>query len=156
MPKELCGEVRPPEGRVGVIVAEVNKMVTERLLAGALDELRNAGVADDQIDVIRVPGSFEIPAAARALKETGRYSALVLLGCVIRGETDHYVAVMSEAARGTAELARTGEVGIGFGVLTCHTVEQALDRCGDRTNAGRDAARTALYMADLLKKLHVS
>lgn len=153
MPREIRGEIRTPSGRVGVVVAQVNSMITDRLLEGALDELRAAGVPEDQVDIVRVPGSFEIPAAARVLISSGKYSALIVLGCVIRGHTDHYLAVMSEASRGTAEIAHTAGVGLGFGILMCHTVEQALERCGDRSHMGRDAARTALYMADLFEKL---
>ncbi len=155
MPRELRGEVCAPDGRVAIVVGRVNQMITERLLAGALDELRSAGVDEDKIDIVWVPGSFEIPAAARALLQAGQHSTLIVLGCVIRGETDHYIAVMTEAARGTAEIARNHGIGVGYGVLNCHTVEQALDRSGERMNMGREAARTALYMTDLIRKMKV-
>ena len=153
MVREFEGRPVPPARRVAVIVAEVNRFITDRLLDGALDELVRHGVESDQIDVVRVPGSFEIPAAAATALRTGRYDALVALGCVLRGETDHYYFVGREAATGLATLAREHGVGIGFGILTCMTVEQALERSADPHHMGRDAARVALSMSQLLHAL---
>ncbi len=141
----------PAAGRVALVVSETNRLITERLLNGALDELAGCGVSDDQVDVIWVPGSFELPAAVAAALETNRYGAIVALGCLIRGETDHYYLVSMRAAAGLAELARQHRVGFGFGLLGCDTVEQALRRSGSEHNLGRDAAKAALAMCQLIR-----
>ena len=151
----MAREFRPapacPDGRVALVVSETNRLITQRLLDGALEELSAHGVADAQVDVIWVPGSFELPAAVAAALETGRYGAIVALGCLIRGETDHYFMVSMRAAGGLAELARSHRVGFGFGLLGCDTIEQALRRSGTEHNLGRDAARAALVMAQVIR-----
>lgn len=146
-----------PEGRgrrVAVVVARFNQTVTQRLLDGALDGLVRHGVAFDDIDVTWVPGAWELPAAARRLLASDRYTALVALGAVIRGETPHFDYVAGEASRGLAQAAAEFDVPIGFGVLTCDTMQQADARAGGaHGNKGWDAALAALEMADLFDRL---
>lgn len=146
-----------PEGRgrrVAVIVARFNQSVTQRLLDGALDGLVRHGVAFDDIDVAWVPGAWELPAAARRLLGSDRYTALVALGAVIRGETPHFDYVAGEAARGLSQAGAEFDVPIGFGVLTCDTMQQADERAGGvHGNKGWDAALAALEMADLFDRL---
>lgn len=146
-----------PEGRgrrVAVVVARFNQTVTQRLLDGALDGLVRHGVAFDDIDVAWVPGAWELPAAARRLLGSDRYTALIALGAVIRGETPHFDYVAGEASRGLAQVAAEFDVPIGFGVLTCDTMQQADDRAGGaHGNKGWDAALAALEMADLFDRL---
>ncbi len=141
-------------GRFAVVAARFNELVVERLLAGAVQTFRRYGVGLDDIDVVHVPGSFEIPVAALRLARSGRYAAVVCLGCIIRGETDHYEYVAAAAAQGIARAAMDSGVPVIFGVLTCDTLEQALDRAGGKAgNKGADAAAAAIEMADLFRRL---
>jgi 6,7-dimethyl-8-ribityllumazine synthase len=146
-----------PEGRgrrVAVVVARFNQSITQRLLDGALDGLVRHGVAFDDIDVAWVPGAWELPAAARRLLGSDRYTALVALGAVIRGETPHFDFVAGESARALSQAAAEFDVPIGFGVLTCDTMQQADERAGGaHGNKGWDAALAALEMADLFDRL---
>jgi 6,7-dimethyl-8-ribityllumazine synthase len=148
-----------PDGRgrrVAILVSRFNETITRRLEIGAIDTLLRHGVADRDLDVIRVPGAWELSAAARTALATERYDALVALGAVIRGETPHFEYVASTAARGLADAAAEFDVPIGFGVLTCDTIEQADARSGgDHGNKGADAALAALEMIDLLARLDV-
>ena len=140
--------------RIGIIVARFNQFVTDRLRDGAVSALREAGAAESAIEVFSVPGAFEIPQAARAAAETGRFDAIVCLGCLIRGETPHFDYIASAAAHGiTAAAGETG-VPMAFGVLTTNTTEQAVARAGDGPdNKGRDAAAAAIEMAELYRAL---
>jgi 6,7-dimethyl-8-ribityllumazine synthase len=123
-------------------------------VAGALDALRRHGVADGDVDLVRVPGSFEIPLVAQRLASGGRYAAVICLGAVIKGDTDHYDFVAGEAAGGVARAALATGVPVVFGVLTCDTLEQALNRAGGKSgNKGADAAVTAVEMVNLLRQL---
>jgi 6,7-dimethyl-8-ribityllumazine synthase len=146
-----------PEGRgrrVAVVVARFNQSITQRLLDGALDGLVRHGVAFDDIDVAWVPGAWELPAAARRLLGSDRYTAVVALGAVIRGETPHFDFVAGESARGLSQAGAEFDVPIGFGVLTCDTMQQADERAGGaHGNKGWDAALAALEMADLFDRL---
>ena len=136
--------------RVGVAVSRFNEVITERLLEGALAALRANGVADQDIVVCWVPGAFELPMACRWLAATGRFQALVMLGAVVRGGTDHYDYVCSGVTDGAMRTGLDLGLPLGFGVLTCATMEQALARAGgDAGNKGADAALAALEMADL-------
>jgi 6,7-dimethyl-8-ribityllumazine synthase len=145
----LEGELRGAGKHFAIVVARFNSFITERLLAGALDGLRRTGVARDAIEVVRVPGSFEIPSAARAVAETRRFDAVICLGCLLRGETDHYEILAAETARGIGQSAQETGVPHAFGVLTCDTLEQALDRAGlKQGNKGFEAALAAVEMAD--------
>jgi 6,7-dimethyl-8-ribityllumazine synthase len=152
MPRTLQAPVDGEGLRIGVALARFNQGVTDRLLAGALEALGKHGVADDAIDVVTVPGAFELPLCAQRLATTGRYDALVCLGAVVRGETPHFDYVAGEAARGIAEVSRRHDLPIAFGVLTANTMEQALARAGgDRGNKGYEAAVTALEMVQVLR-----
>jgi 6,7-dimethyl-8-ribityllumazine synthase len=140
--------------RFGVVVSRFNSFITERLLAGALDALRGAGAGEDQIEIVRVPGSFELPIAAKKLAASGRFDSLIAIGCILRGETSHYDHVCSEAARGLQLAQMDTGVPIAFCVLTCDTLEQAIDRAGLKAgNKGFDAGLTALEMASFVRRL---
>jgi 6,7-dimethyl-8-ribityllumazine synthase len=148
------GDFSPPPGRFAVVVSRFNGLVTEALLAGCRDTFARHGVSEDRIDVVRVPGSFEIPLVARRLAESGRYAAVICLGCVIRGETDHYDHVAGQAAAGVMNASLASGVPVIFGILTTDTVEQALNRCGLKAgNKGCDAALSAIEMVNLLDKI---
>jgi 6,7-dimethyl-8-ribityllumazine synthase len=151
---DLEGKTDGAGRRFAVIVSRFNELVTDRLLDGATGCLAQHGVRPEDVDVVRVPGAFELPAAAAALIRSGGYDGLVVLGCVIRGETPHFDFVAGEASRGLQELAMAHPVGLGFGLLTTDTTAQAVARAGgDRGNKGWEAALTALEMADLLRRL---
>ncbi len=140
--------------RVGIVVARFNEFVTRPLLDGALDTLRRHGVAEGDIDVAWVPGSFEIPLVARRMAEGGRYDAVICLGAVIRGQTPHFEYVAANMASGIARAGYESGVPVIFGVLTTNTVEEAVDRAGAKAgNKGRDAALAAIEVADLLRQL---
>jgi 6,7-dimethyl-8-ribityllumazine synthase len=136
--------------RIAIVVSRFNDFVTDRLLAGAQEVLSEAGIADADVDVVRVPGAFELPIAAQRAAETGHVAAVVCLGCLIRGATPHFEYISSASAHGiTAAAAATG-VPMAFGVLTTNSVEEALERAGPGSdNKGREAARAALEMARL-------
>ena len=137
---------------MAVVAARFNAYVVDRLLDGALKALKKAGVKDADLTLVRVPGAFEIPAAARRLAET--CDAVVALGCVLKGETPHFDFVAGTCSEGLARLAAEGQVGVGFGLLTCHTLDQAMARSQPRgDNRGAHAALAALEMADLLARL---
>lgn|SRR5574341_1008279 len=140
--------------KIGIVVARFNQFVTERLLDGALDAfLRHGGNAGD-VEVARVPGAFELPLAARRLAQGGRLDAVVALGAVIRGETPHFDFIAAAAANGLAAVMNETGVPVGFGLLTTHTVEQAVERAGAKAgNKGAEAMLTAIEMANLLKVL---
>ncbi|HMA20145.1 MAG TPA: 6,7-dimethyl-8-ribityllumazine synthase [Gemmatimonadaceae bacterium] len=140
--------------RVAVVASRFNETVTRALVDGALDALVRHGAAFDDIDVIWVPGAWELPIAVRRAMATERYEAVVALGAVIRGDTPHFDYVAGEASRGLADASRDSDIALGFGLLTCDNMEQALARCGGaHGNKGWDAAVAALEMADLLDQL---
>lgn len=139
---------------MAVVVSRYNEMVTARLLDGALAALRGNGVADERIDPIWVAGAFELAVAAEAAAASGRYEALVALGCVIRGETPHFDFIAAETTRGLGNVALAHRVAVGFGVLTTETLEQALARAGGEAgNKGYEAAEAALQTAEVLARL---
>jgi 6,7-dimethyl-8-ribityllumazine synthase len=139
---------------VAVLVSRYNELVTTRLLDGARAALRDAGVADEAVDVVWVPGAFELPAAAAAAAATGRYACLVALGAVIRGDTPHFDYVAGEATRGLGDVAVRHALPVGFGVLTVDTMQQASDRAGGAAgNKGYEAAEAALATADVIAQL---
>jgi 6,7-dimethyl-8-ribityllumazine synthase len=151
---EFSGTPTGAGRRIAVAASRFNETVTQKLVDGALDALLKHGVNLADIDVVWVPGAWELPAAARVLLATERYDALVALGAVIRGETPHFDYVAGEGARGLADAAAMANVPLGFGLLTCDTVEQAMDRAGGaHGNKGWDAAIAALEMADLFDQL---
>jgi 6,7-dimethyl-8-ribityllumazine synthase len=140
--------------RFGIAVSRFNSFITERLLSAAVDALERAGAAGKDVDVLRVPGSFELPLTAKKLALTTRYDALIAIGCVIRGETSHYDYVCSETARGLQLAQMDTGVPIMFCVLTCDTLEQAIDRAGLKGgNKGFEAGLAAIEMAHLSRKL---
>jgi 6,7-dimethyl-8-ribityllumazine synthase len=140
--------------RFGIVVSRFNSFITERLLAAAEDVLERAGAAGKDVDVVHVPGSFELPLTAKKLAAIGKYDALIAIGCVIRGETSHYDYVCSETARGLQLAQMDSGVPIMFCVLTCDTLEQAIDRAGLKGgNKGFEAGLAAIEMAQLSRKL---
>ncbi len=140
--------------KFALVAGRFNDFITERLVAGAIDTLKRHGVAEHDIQIVYVPGAFEIPVAVKALAAGGRYAGIVALGCVIRGATPHFDYVAGECAHGIAEVSRQYDVAVGFGVLTVDTVEQAIERSGTKAgNKGIDAAMSTLEMANLLKRL---
>jgi 6,7-dimethyl-8-ribityllumazine synthase len=154
MSRVFEGQLSAQGLRFAVIVSRFNSFITERLLAGAMDALRRTGAADDAIDVIKVPGSWEIPLVAGELARQHRYDAVICLSAVIRGETPHFDYVAAEAAKGVAHAAMETGVPVAFGVLTTNTLEQAIDRAGAKGgNKGFDAAMTAIEMASLMRTL---
>jgi 6,7-dimethyl-8-ribityllumazine synthase len=147
----------PPGRRVAVIVSRFNEEVTTRLLEGARDALRRHHLRDSHVDVVWVPGAFELPVAAEAAAASERYDVIVALGCVIRGETAHFEYVAGEAARGLGNVALAHRIAVGFGVLTTETLEQALARAGGPAgNKGAEAAEAALQTADALDALRAA
>jgi 6,7-dimethyl-8-ribityllumazine synthase len=163
MPDKHLGKLRPTptQGELsatglhfGIVVSRFNSFITERLLAGALDALQRAGAKENQIEVARVPGSFEIPIAAKKLGKSGLCDAIICIGCVLRGETAHFEHVCAEVARGVQIAQLDTGVPMAFCVLTCETLEQAIDRAGLKSgNKGFDAGLAAIEMANLLPKL---
>jgi 6,7-dimethyl-8-ribityllumazine synthase len=136
--------------RFAIVVSRFNAFITERLLAGAMDGLRRTGASEENVTVIRVPGAFEIPSASRTLAETKKYDAVIALGCLLRGDTAHYDVIVNECARGIGQSAQETGVPHAFGVLTCDTLEQAIDRAGLKMgNKGFEAAMAAVEMASL-------
>jgi 6,7-dimethyl-8-ribityllumazine synthase len=154
MPTIYEGTFATPPGRFALVAARFNGAVVDALVAGALDALLRHGVSDDAIDVVRVPGSFEIPLVAKKLASSGRYAAVVCLGAVIRGETGHYDHVAGGAASGVASAALETGVPVIFGVLTTDSLEQAINRAGAKSgNKGFEAALAAIEMVNLLRAL---
>jgi 6,7-dimethyl-8-ribityllumazine synthase len=153
-PKVIEGELTARDLRIGIVVTRFNEFVVEPLLRGALDALKRHGASEKQIEVVRVPGAFDMPIAVRKIAMSKRYDVLVALGAVIRGQTPHFDYVAGECASGLARIALESGVPIGFGVLTTDTMEQAVDRAGGKAgNKGADAALAALEMANLLRRL---
>lgn len=148
------GDFSPPAGRFALVAARFNAVIVDALVGGAIDGLRRHGVADDRIDLVRVPGSFEIPLVAQKLGESGRYAAVICLGAVIKGDTDHYDHVAGATTSGIAQAGLTCGIPVIFGVLTCDSLEQAMNRAGGKVgNKGFEAAATAVEMVNLLKRL---
>jgi len=150
LPAGREGDLNAADKRFAIVVSRFNAFITERLLQGALDGLRRTGARPEDIEIMRVPGSFEIPSAARMLAESGKFDAIICLGCLLRGDTAHYDVIVNECARGIGQSAQETGVPHAFGVLTCDTLEQAIDRAGLKMgNKGLEAALTAVEMAGL-------
>jgi len=148
---ELEGELDASGREFGIVVSRFNDLITGKLLDGALDTLTRHGASEDDIDVARVPGSWEIPLTVQRMAESGGYDAVIALGAVIRGETPHFEYVSNEATKGVAKATLDTDVPISFGILTTDTTEQAIDRAGVKQgNKGSEAAESAIEMADLL------
>jgi 6,7-dimethyl-8-ribityllumazine synthase len=153
-PKVIEGEVLARDLRFAFVAARFNDFVVEPLIRGALDALKRHGASEKQIEIVRVPGAFDIPIVARKLALSRRYDALIALGAVVRGQTPHFDYVAGECASGLARIALESGVPIAFGVLTTDTMEQAVDRAGGKAgNKGADAALAAIEMANLLRRL---
>ncbi|MBI2172301.1 MAG: 6,7-dimethyl-8-ribityllumazine synthase [Chloroflexi bacterium] len=154
MPQVLKGHQQGDGLRIGIVVARFNEHITSRLLQGALEGLLAHGVLDEDIVVVWVPGSFEIPAVAEQLAQRGDFDAVICLGAVVKHETDHYYYVAAEAARGIASVARESEAPVIFGVLTTENDQQALERAGGKEgNKGLDAALAAIEMVNVLRQV---
>ncbi len=156
-PNKIDGGLTAGGLQIGIVVSRFNSFITERLLAAAVDALERAGAASRDVDVVRVPGSFELPLAAKKLATTGRYDALITIGCIIRGETSHYDYVCSETARGLQLAQMDTGVPVIFCVLTCDNLEQAIDRAGLKGgNKGFEAGLAAIEMGQLSRKLRAA
>src|ERR1700744_3016983 len=156
-PGKIGGELNGAGLRFGIVVSRFNDFITERLLTASLDALQRAGAGDGDGDVAHGPGAFELPLAAKKMAATGRYDALIAIGCVLRGATSHYDYVCSETARGLQLAQMDSGLPIIFCVLTCDTLEQAIDRAGLKSgNKGFEAGLAAIEMAQLSRKLRGS
>lgn len=152
--KSIEGELIARGARFGIVLARFNGFIGERLLDGALDTLSRHGADATQVEVIRVPGAFEIPLTLKRLAASKKYDALIALGAVIRGATPHFEYVAGECAKGIAQITMQYDLPVAFGVLTVDSIEQAIERAGTKAgNKGVDAALTVIEMVNLLKKL---
>jgi 6,7-dimethyl-8-ribityllumazine synthase len=152
--KTIEGKLDATGLKFGIVVSRFNEFITSKLLGGALDTLKRNNAGDDDITVVWVPGSFEIPAVAKRLADTGNYDAVLCLGAVIRGATPHFEYVSSEVAKGVATLNLNSPIPVIFGVLTTDTIEQAIERAGTKSgNKGSDAAFSAIEMSFLYKQI---
>jgi 6,7-dimethyl-8-ribityllumazine synthase len=152
--KIIQGELQAKGLKFAIVVSRFNDFITGRLLDGAVDALVRHGAKDEDIDVVKVPGAFEIPLAAKKAASKGLYHAVICLGAVIRGATPHFDYVASEVSKGVASVSLETGVPIAFGVITSDTIEQAVERAGTKSgNKGFDAAMTAMEMAQVMKKL---
>lgn len=148
------GKLLAKDLKFGIIVSRFNDFIGERLLGGALDALRRSGGDEENVDIFKVPGAFEIPLLAKRAAMTGKYDAIICLGAVIRGATPHFDYVAAEVSKGIANAALEAGVPISFGVLTTDTLEQAIERAGSKSgNKGWDAAVAAIEMANLIKQM---
>lgn len=150
--KTYEGQLVAGDEKFCIIVARFNDFIGSKLLAGAVDELRRHGVSTDNIDIVKVPGAFEIPIAAQKFANSGRYNAIITLGAVIKGSTSHYDYVCAEVSKGVAHVSLQTGIPVIFGVLTTDNIEQAIERAGTKAgNKGSDAAKAAIEMANLMK-----
>ena len=156
MPNFIAHAKPSPDDRFAIVVARWNESITSKLLEGAVSALVENGVADEAIDVAWVPGSFEIPLVAQRMADSGAYSAVICLGAVIRGETSHDLHINRAISLAISQIALTANVPVLFGVLTCETMEQAIERAGGKAgNKGAECAEAAIYMVGLLKNLEL-
>lgn len=154
MPKIIEGKLDAKGLRFGLLVSRFNSFVSDRLVEGAIDALLRHGAEKDDINIVRVPGAFEIPPTAKQMAESARYDAIVCLGAVIRGATPHFEYVSAEVSKGVASVSIDSGIPVTFGVLTTDTIEQAIERAGSKAgNKGFDAAVAAVEMANLYKAL---
>lgn len=152
--KVIEGDLSARELKFAIVIARFNSFITEKLLEGARDALQRSGADLSQVEVVRVPGAWELPVAAKPLAASGRFHAVIALGAVIRGDTPHFDYVAGNAASGLASVQAETGVPVVFGVITTNTVEQAIDRAGAKSgNKGFDAAMTAIEMANLIRQI---
>ena len=154
MPKVIEGRIVAQGMRFGIVASRFNDFISGRLIEGAIDALTRAGADEQAIQVVRVPGAFELPIAAKKMAKSGRFDAVICVGAVIRGSTPHFEYISAEATKGIAMVGLETEVPVTFGVLTTDTIEQAIERAGTKAgNKGWDAAMSAIEMVDLFRKL---
>ena len=154
LPRIIEGDLQARDLRFAILASRFNEFIVEPLVRGALDALRRHGVAEKQIDVVKVPGAFDMPLVARRLAQSRRYDAIVAVGAVIRGQTPHFDYVAGECAAGLARVSAESGVPVTFGVLTTENAEQAMDRAGGKAgNKGADAAASAIELVNLLRRL---
>jgi len=154
MIQEIQGQIAAGKGKYAIVVSRFNEFITSKLLGGALDGLQRHGADDGQISVVWVPGACEITLAARKLAQSGKYAAVICLGAVIRGQTGHYDAVFQQVVRGIGQINYDTGVPTVFGVLTCETLEQAVERAGTKMgNAGANAAMSAMEMVSVIEQI---
>ena len=152
--KEVAGDFNPGKARFGIAVARFNSFIVESLVEGAIDTLQRHGVADEDIEIVRVPGAFELPVLVQAMANTGKYESVIALGAVIRGSTPHFDIVADASAKGLATIALDTGLPIVNGILTTDSIEQAIERAGTKAgNKGAEAAVTAIEMSSLMSKL---
>ena len=157
MPKVLEGSLLTGDDRAAIVVSRFNDLITERLLTGALETLRRHGLADDRVTVAHVPGSFELPLAAQRMAHSGQFTMVICLGAVIQGETSHHEYINQQVAAGILQASLTSGVPVTFGVLTCQSMDQALDRAGGKAgNKGHEATLAAIEMTNLLRTMKAS
>ncbi|MBN2438641.1 MAG: 6,7-dimethyl-8-ribityllumazine synthase [Deltaproteobacteria bacterium] len=154
MPKIIEGKIVAKGMRFGIVSSRFNEFISGRLIEGAVDALTRAGADEKEIQIVRVPGAFELPLTAKKMAKSGRFDAVICLGAVIRGATPHFEYISAEVSKGIAMVGLETEVPMAFGVLTTDTIEQAIERAGAKAgNKGWDAAMSAIEMVDLFKKL---
>ncbi len=154
MVKEIKGQLAAGDGKYAIVVSRFNEFITNKLLGGATDCLTRHGASEEQITIVWVPGAVEIAAVARKLATSGKFDAVICLGAVIRGQTSHYDYVCQQVSRGIGQINMDTAVPAIFGVLTCESIEQAIERAGSKQgNAGANAALAAIEMADILKQI---
>ncbi len=154
MPRNIEGNLVAEGKKFGLVVGRFNDFITERLVGGALDALVRSGASDDDIEIVRVPGAFEIPLLAKKLANKGGYDAVICLGAVIRGSTPHFDYVCAEASKGIAKVSMDAEIPVIFGIVTTDTIEQAIERAGTKAgNKGWSAAMAAIEMANLMESV---
>jgi 6,7-dimethyl-8-ribityllumazine synthase len=154
MPKTFEGSLSAKGLKIAIVVTRFNDFISERLLGGAMDTLLRSGAEEGDLQVVKVPGSFEMPVVVSRLAETRRYDAVICLGAIIRGSTPHFDYVAAEAAKGISRVSLDSGVPVAFGIITADNLEQAIERAGTKSgNKGRDAALTAIEMANVLKSL---
>lgn len=154
MPKYIEGNLSAQGLRFGIVVSRFNHFITDKLLEGALDILHRSGAREDDVTIVKAPGSYEIPFVAQSLARSGKYDAVICLGTVIRGDTPHFDYIAQEVSKGIASVARETGVPVIFGVITTENIEQAIERAGTKSgNKGGEAAQVAVEMANLMKEL---
>jgi 6,7-dimethyl-8-ribityllumazine synthase len=154
MPKTIQGDMTAKGLKFGIVTARFNDFITSKLLDGALDALQRHGAADNDIEIVKVPGAYEIPLAAKMLAQSKKYNAVICLGAVIRGATPHFEYVSAEVSKGAAAVSLESGLPVIFGVLTTDTIEQAIERAGAKSgNKGWDAALSAIEMANVMRQL---
>jgi len=154
MVTEIKGQLAAGKGNYAIVVSRFNEFITSKLLGGAIDCLERHGADEKQITIVWVPGAIEITMAAKKLAQSGKYAAVICLGAVIRGQTNHYDYVCQQVTRGVGQLNYDASVPVAFGVLTCDTIEQAVERAGTKMgNSGANAALTAIEMVNVLDQI---